>query len=459
MNEHDSERIAGMLEKVGYKKAEMVNNFKDVESDIVIINTCAVRENAATRLYGNLGQLLAKKRSNKKMIIGVGGCLAQLDKDKIIKKAPWVDIVFGTNNLQSLPALIKRVNHNTKNAVEISQQLKVFPSTLPTIRQNTISAWVPISVGCNQKCTFCIVPQLRGQEIDRQPEDILNEIKALVNEGFKEIILLGQNVNSYGLQPSNYQSDKKYNFSKLLNQVAEIKGLQRLRFMSPHPAGFTDDVIQVMAKYPNIMPAIHLPLQSGSNKVLKDMKRSYRINHFKRVVNKLRLAIPDIEITTDIIVGFPTETQADFEQTLKAIKDINFLSAYTFIYSIRPNTPAGKLPQLNPDIIQKRFNELTNLQSQIMLENHKKYQNKIVKVLVENIKGRKDKITHRLTGRDKHGILVHFTSNNELKSGQEIDILINKVAPSHLLGHHIKNRQSSALKSFNILEKTKQQFN
>ncbi|MDR2748956.1 MAG: tRNA (N6-isopentenyl adenosine(37)-C2)-methylthiotransferase MiaB, partial [Bifidobacteriaceae bacterium] len=328
MNEHDSQRIAGMLESLDFKPSERLNDFKDVNADIVVINTCAVRQNAATRLYGNLGMLKKSKLKSKKMIIAVGGCLAQLDRETIIKKAPWVDIVFGTNNLQSLPHLIKRVENNEKNAVEIAEHLEVFPSSLPTHIANPYSAYVTISAGCDENCTFCIVPQLRGREQDRDPADIISEIQALIQNGYKEITLLGQNVNSYGKKLRD-ENGKPYRFANLLQDVAKINGLKRLRYMSPHPASFEDNVIDAMQAHPNIMPSIHLPLQSGSNKVLRDMKRSYKISHYKKIIEKLKNSIPDIEITTDIIVGFPTETDEDFEETLNIIRDVEFLSAYT----------------------------------------------------------------------------------------------------------------------------------
>jgi tRNA-2-methylthio-N6-dimethylallyladenosine synthase len=444
MNEHDSERIGGLLENLHYKKAPEPKNFKDLEADIVVINTCAVRQAAATRLYGNLGQLLDKKRHSKNMIIAVAGCLAQLDRENIIKKAPWVDIVFGTNNLQSLPVLINRVKHNAKNAVEIAEHLEVFPSTLPVVRSNPVSAWVSISVGCNERCTFCIVPTLRGKEIDRQSDDILNEVKSLVKNGYCEITLLGQNVNSYGNKAT--KAEEKINFAQLLDKISAIRDLKRLRFMSPHPASFTDDVIEIMSKRPNIMPSIHLPLQSGSDKVLKDMKRSYKISHFQKIVQKLRSSIPNIEITTDIIVGFPTETDSDFQKTLEVIDQTKFLSAYTFIYSTRPGTPAARLPQLDKATVKKRFDQLAKLQSKIMLDKHKTYQNKIVKVLTENAHGRKDQQTKRITGREEHGILVHFTSNKTINSGDIVNVYIEYAAPSHLIGRLAEERNTQSTK-------------
>ena len=277
MNVHDSERMSGMLEAAGYVPAA------GELADVVVFNTCAVRENADNKLYGNLGILAPVKAANPGMQIAVGGCLAQKDRDTILKKAPWVDAVFGTHNVGALPALLERARHNNEAQLEILESLDVFPSTLPTKRDSVYSGWVSISVGCNNTCTFCIVPALRGKEKDRRPGDILAEIQALVDDGAIEVTLLGQNVNSYGVEFGDRQA-----FSKLLRACGDIPGLERVRFTSPHPAAFTDDVIDAMAETPNVMPQLHMPLQSGSDKVLKDMKRSYRSTKFLGILDKVR---------------------------------------------------------------------------------------------------------------------------------------------------------------------------
>jgi len=265
MNVHDSERLAGLLESAGYvAKAEG-------DADIVVFNTCAVRENADNKLYGNLGMLLTKKKENPNLQIAVGGCLAQKDREVILEKAPWVDVVFGTHNIDVLPQLLERARHNSEAALEIVESLETFPSTLPAKRDSIASAWVSISVGCNNTCTFCIVPSLRGKERDRRPGEILGEIKALVAEGVVEVTLLGQNVNTYGVEFGDRGA-----FAKLLRACGEIEGLERVRFTSPHPAAFTDDVISAMAETANVMPSLHMPLQSGSDRILSAMKRSYR---------------------------------------------------------------------------------------------------------------------------------------------------------------------------------------
>ena len=334
MNVHDSERLAGLLEEAGYRRAA-----DDAVPDVVVFNTCAVRENADNRLYGNLGQLLPVKTSSPGMQIAVGGCLAQKDRGEILRRAPWVDVVFGTHNIGSLPALLDRARVQDEAQVEIAESLERFPSTLPTRRESAYAAWVAISVGCNNTCTFCIVPSLRGREKDRRPGDVLAEIRALVDDGVLEVTLLGQNVNSYGVEFGDRQA-----FAKLLRACGEIDGLERVRFTSPHPRDFTDDVIAAMAQTPNVMPQLHMPLQSGSNAVLRAMRRAYRRDSYLAILDQVRAAIPDAAITTDIIVGFPGETERDFADTLDMVRQARFAGAFTFQYSIRrPGTPAATM--------------------------------------------------------------------------------------------------------------------
>ncbi|MDQ3358781.1 MAG: tRNA (N6-isopentenyl adenosine(37)-C2)-methylthiotransferase MiaB, partial [Actinomycetota bacterium] len=316
MNVHDSERLSGLLETAGYVAlASLPDGQRPEDADVVVFNTCAVRENAANKLYGNLGQLRPAKARNPDMQIAVGGCLAQKDRSTIVERAPWVDVVFGTNNIGSLPALLDRARHNKAAEVEILEALEVFPSTLPTRRDSAYSAWVSISVGCNNTCTFCIVPSLRGTERDRRPGEILAEVEALVAQGVVEVTLLGQNVNTYGVEFGD-----KLAFGKLLRACGDIEGLERVRFTSPHPAAFTDDVITAMAQTPNVMPSLHMPLQSGSDAVLRAMRRSYRSARFLRILDRVREQIPDAAITTDIIVGFPGETEEDFRGTLDVVR-------------------------------------------------------------------------------------------------------------------------------------------
>lgn len=426
MNVHDSERLAGLLEASGLVKAE------GGQADVVVFNTCAVRENADNKLYGNLGQLAPIKERNPGMQIAVGGCLAQKDRETILQKAPWVDVVFGTHNVGSLPALLERARHNNEAQLEILESLEVFPSTLPTKRDAVYAGWVSISVGCNNTCTFCIVPSLRGKERDRRPGEILAEIQALVDDGAIEVTLLGQNVNSYGVEFGDRGA-----FAKLLRACGQIEGLERVRFTSPHPAAFTDDVIEAMAETPNVMPQLHMPLQSGSDKVLKDMRRSYRSRKFLGILDKVREQIPQAAISTDIIVGFPGETEEDFQATLDVVEQSRFASAFTFQYSKRPGTPAAELPgQLPKAVVQERYERLTALQDRIAAEENAKQVGTQVEVMVTAAQGRKASETHRLSGRARDQRLVHFSVPDGAevpRPGDLVTVTVTEAAPFHLI--------------------------
>src|SRR6478609_8981078 len=390
MNVHDSERLSGSLESAGYVRAEAGQ-----EADVVVINTCAVRDNAAGKLYGTLGHLKSRKDARAGMQIAVGGCLAQMDKDAVQQKAPWVDVVFGTHNMGSLPGMLERARHNGEAELEILESLEIFPSTLPTKRDSVHSGWVSISVGCNNTCTFCIVPSLRGKEKDRRPGDILNEIQLLVDDGAIEVTLLGQNVNSYGVEFGDRQA-----FGKLLRAAGEIPGLERIRFTSPHPAAFTDDVIDAMAETPAVMPQLHMPLQSGSDRILKAMRRSYRSEKFLGILDRVRAKIPNAAISTDIIVGFPGETEEDFQETMRVVEQARFASAYTFQYSIRPGTPAATMEdQVPKEVVQDRYERLIALQERISWEENQRLVGTTVNLLVATGEGKKDAETHRLSGR------------------------------------------------------------
>lgn len=427
MNVHDSERLAGSLEAAGYVAAQ------DPESaDVVVINTCAVRENAANRLYGNLGRLAAVKREREGMQIAVGGCLAQKDQGQIVEKAPWVDVVFGTHNMGSLPALLERARHNNEAQVEILEALEVFPSTLPTKRDSAASGWVSISVGCNNTCTFCIVPALRGKEKDRRPGDILAEVQALVDDGAIEVTLLGQNVNTYGVEFGDRQA-----FGKLLRATGEIAGLERVRFTSPHPAAFTPDVIDAMAETHNVMPSLHMPLQSGSDQILRAMRRSYRTKRFLAILEQVRERIPHAAITTDIIVGFPGETEEDFKETLRVVEEARFQSAFTFQYSIRPGTPAAMMDnQIPKEVVQERYERLLELQERISYEENQAQIGRTVEVLVAVGEGKKDAETHRLSGRAEDNRLVHFTvpaGAETPRPGDVVSVEVTSAAPHFLI--------------------------
>src|SRR5437660_8770951 len=361
MNVHDSERLAGLLEAAGYRRAADGSDFGD--ADVVVFNTCAVRENADNKRYGNLSHLAPRKRGNPDMQIAVGGCLAQKDKDDVLRKAPWVDVVFGTHNIGSLPTLLERARHNRVAQVEIAEALREFPSALPAARESAYAAWVSISVGCNNSCTFCIVPSLRGKEVDRSPDDVLAEVRSLVDDGVLEVTLLGQNVNAYGVSFADPALPRNRGaFAELLRACGEIDGLERVRFTSPHPAEFTDDVIEAMAQTPNVCPALHMPLQSGSDRVLRAMRRSYRAERYLGIIDRVRAAMPHAAITTDLIVGFPGETDEDFQQTLNVVEQARFAGAFTFQYSKRPGTPAADMPdQVPPVLVAERYQRLVDL--------------------------------------------------------------------------------------------------
>jgi tRNA-2-methylthio-N6-dimethylallyladenosine synthase len=427
MNAHDSERVAGLLEESGYAKAEDGST-----PDLIVFNTCAVRENAADRLYGNLGHLFPLKSKTPGMQIAVGGCLAQMERDKIVRRAPWVDVVYGTHNIGALPALLERARIRQEAQVEFAETLETFPSLLPARRESPYSAWVSISVGCNNTCTFCIVPSLRGKEKDRRPGDILDEIRSLTAEGVLEVTLLGQNVNSYGAEFGD-----KLAFSKLLRACGELKddGLERVRFTSPHPRDFTDDVIEAMAQTPNVMPSLHMPLQSGSDKVLKAMRRAYRRDRYLAILANVRAAIPHAAITTDIIVGFPGETEADFADTLDLVRQARFAGAFTFRYSIRPGTPAATMDdQVPAEVVQDRYERLVALVEEICVAENAKLAGSTVEVLVAEGEGRKDAATHRMSGRARDNRLVHFAPHpTDPRPGDVITTRVTSTAPHYLI--------------------------
>ncbi|ALC06137.1 (Dimethylallyl)adenosine tRNA methylthiotransferase MiaB [Corynebacterium deserti GIMN1.010] len=438
MNVHDSERLSGLLEEAGYVAADA-----GATPDLVVFNTCAVRENADTRLYGTLGNLRSVKENNPGMQIAVGGCLAQKDKDTVVKKAPWVDVVFGTHNIGSLPTLLQRAEHNSKAEVEIVDSLEQFPSVLPAKRESAYAGWVSVSVGCNNTCTFCIVPSLRGKEQDRRPGDILAEVQALVDQGVTEVTLLGQNVNAYGVNFVDPELERDRSaFSKLLRACGTIDGLERVRFTSPHPAEFTSDVIDAMAETPNICPQLHMPLQSGSDRILKEMRRSYRSKKFLAILDEVRAKIPHASITTDIIVGFPGETEEDFQDTLDVVKKARFTSAYTFQYSPRPGTPAAEYDnQVPKEVVQERYERLMALQEQVSEEENSKLIGTEVELLVQAGGGRKNDATKRMSGRARDGRLVHFAPtprtegaiDGEIRPGDFVTVTVTDAKPFFLI--------------------------
>jgi tRNA-2-methylthio-N6-dimethylallyladenosine synthase len=442
MNVHDSERLAGLLEAAGYERAA-----EGTDADVVVFNTCAVRENADNKLYGNLSHLAPRKQSDPNMQIAVGGCLAQKDRDSVLRKAPWVDVVFGTHNIGSLPVLLERARHNNEAQIEIAEALQEFPSALPAARESAYAAWVSISVGCNNTCTFCIVPALRGKEVDRRPGDILAEVTSLVDQGVLEVTLLGQNVNAYGV---SFAADERLRedptawsdvprdrgaFAALLRACGRIEGLERVRFTSPHPAEFTDDVIAAMAATPNVCPTLHMPLQSGSDRILKAMRRSYRAERYLGIIGRVRAAIPHAAITTDLIVGFPGETEQDFQATLDVVERARFANAFTFQYSKRPGTPAADLPdQLPKAVVQERYQRLIDLQERIAWEENLAQVGHTVELLVATGEGRKDAATARMSGRARDGRLVHFApGGRDVRPGDIVSTVVTGAAPHHLI--------------------------
>ncbi|WP_193611283.1 tRNA (N6-isopentenyl adenosine(37)-C2)-methylthiotransferase MiaB [Nocardioides lijunqiniae] len=430
MNVHDSERLTGLLETAGYTAFDRADAAAETQADVVVFNTCAVRENADNKLYGNLSHLAPIKAANPDMQIAVGGCLAQKDRDTITAKAPYVDVVFGTHNIGALPVLLERARVQQEAQVEILESLDVFPSTLPTKRESAYAAWVSISVGCNNTCTFCIVPALRGKEKDRRPGDVLAEIEALVADGVSEVTLLGQNVNAYGVEFGDRQA-----FSKLLRACGSIEGLERVRFTSPHPAEFTDDVIEAMAETPHVMPSLHMPLQSGSDRVLKAMRRSYRSTKYLGIIERVRAAMPEAAITTDIIVGFPGETEEDFQATLDVVRQSRFSGAFTFQYSKRPGTPAATLDeQVPPDVVKDRYGRLVELVNDIAWQENQRLVGRRVELMVSEGEGRKDAETLRLSGRGPDNRLVHFLAPAEpVRPGDLVTVDITYAAPHHLV--------------------------
>ena len=432
MNVHDSERIGGLLDAAGYLPAE-----PGAVADVVVFNTCAVRENADNRLYGNLGHLKPVKDRTPGMQIAVGGCLAQKDQGVITQKAPWVDVVFGTHNVGALPVLLERARVEQESQVELLEALEVFPSALPARRASNATAWVSISVGCDNTCTFCIVPSLRGKERDRRPGEVLREVEVLVEQGVLEVTLLGQNVNSYGREFGDRAA-----FGSLLRAVGAT-GLERVRFTSPHPRDFTDDVVAAMAETPAVCPSLHMPLQSGSDAVLRAMRRSYRSDRFLGILDRVRDRIPDAAITTDIIVGFPGETDADFEDTLRVVAQSRFSGAFTFQYSPRPGTPAATYAdQVPPEVVAERYGRLVALQDRITLEGNQEQVGRRVEVLVHEVDGRRG----RMDGRARDNRLVHLAATAGVRVGDVVETVATRAGPHYLeaAGAPLSHRRTRA---------------
>lgn len=424
MNEEDSEKLSGMLMNMGYESTL----FRE-KADVIIFNTCAVRENAELKVYGNLGALKQVKRDNPDLTIAVCGCMMQQKgvADEIAKTYNHVDIVFGTHNAHKFPEYLEEHLTTNRQIIEIYNKETEIIEGIPIIRESSIKAFVTIMYGCDNFCTFCIVPYVRGRERSRKVSDIVNEIEVLVKEGYKEITLLGQNVNSYG---KDFE-DTDVNFAELLRTVNEIKGLQRIRFMTSHPKDLSKELIMAIKECDKVVEQVHLPVQSGSNNMLKKMNRKYTRESYLETVNLIKKEIPSVALSTDIIVGFPGETEEDFEETLSLVREVQYDSAFTFIYSRRKYTPADKMKdQIDEDVKHERFNRLLEIVRRDTENSNKAMQDKVVEVLVEDISKKDDEFMH---GRTRNGKSVVFKGDESLV-GKLCNVKITKARSFSLEG-------------------------
>ncbi|HVE91025.1 MAG TPA: tRNA (N6-isopentenyl adenosine(37)-C2)-methylthiotransferase MiaB [Actinomycetota bacterium] len=399
MNEHDSERMAGLLEVAGYRRVQDAE-----DADVAVFNTCAIRENADNRLYGHLGKLKPVKQKTG-LKIAVGGCLAEKDRDGIRDRAPWVDVVFGTRNIDRLPALLASVERAGVPVVELAEAFEMFPSALPARRGSAFHAWVAIQYGCNNSCSFCIVPHVRGREVSRPPAEVVEEVRRLVDDGITEVSLLGQNVNSYGRDIAGRPI-----FSSLLYSLDEIPGLRRVRYTSPHPKDFKQDTARAMAECASVCEHLHFPVQSGSDSCLRRMKRAYSRRTYLDKVAMARELIPGLAMTTDIIVGFPEETEDEFEDTMSLVEEVRFDSAYMFQYSPRPFTAAAEFAgQVPKGVVQRRFDRLVRAQERISLDKNRELLGVTVEATVELAASKTD--AERATGRTRTNKLIHVAAD------------------------------------------------
>ncbi|MEI3323238.1 MAG: tRNA (N6-isopentenyl adenosine(37)-C2)-methylthiotransferase MiaB [Eubacterium sp.] len=422
MNFKDSEKLIGILNEIGYEETE------DEHADLVLYNTCTVRENANLKIYGRLGYLSKLKKEHSNMIIGLCGCMMQEEHvvEKIKKSYKFVDLIFGTHNIFKLAELLYERLSGQKSVIDIWQGTTEIVEDLPSERKYSFKSGVNIMYGCNNFCSYCIVPYVRGRERSRKPEDIINEIKKLVSEGVVEIMLLGQNVNSYGKTLENPMT-----FAQLLQEIEKIDGLKRVRFMTSHPKDLSDELIDVMAHSKKICKQMHLPLQSGSDRLLKIMNRHYDKQHYLEIVDKLRKAIPDIGISTDIIVGFPGETEEDFNETLDVVKKVQYDSAFTFIYSKRSGTPAAEMEnQVPQDVVKDRFDRLLKVVNEISSKKTAKYEGTTQLVMAEEVNSHDPEL---ITGRLSNNTVVHFKGTKDL-IGQELKVKLLKAKGFYYFG-------------------------
>ena len=427
MNEEDSEKLSGMLKSQGYERTD-----NKEEASIIIFNTCCVRENAENKVFGNLGQLKQLKKKNPNLVIAICGCMMQQVgmADKVLKTFPYVDIIFGTHNAHKFPEYLHRVLQEGVQVKEILNKEEGIVEGLPIDRKSDVKAFVTIMYGCNNFCTYCIVPYVRGRERSRKSEDIIKEIEELVSKGYKEITLLGQNVNSYG---KGLEED--IDFAGLLRKVNEVKGLERVRFMTSHPKDLSDDVIMAIKECDKLCEQVHLPVQSGSSRILKEMNRHYDREYYLDLVKKIKSEIPDVTLTTDIIIGFPGETEEDFLDTLSLCEEVGYDSVFTFIYSRRNHTPADKMEnQIPDDIKHDRFNRLVEAINKKVVIKNKEYEGKVVEVLVE---GPSKNDETKLTGRTRNGKLVNFAGDEKLV-GELVNLKIVRAQPFSLIGEIVE---------------------
>ncbi|WP_019227020.1 tRNA (N6-isopentenyl adenosine(37)-C2)-methylthiotransferase MiaB [Sedimentibacter sp. B4] len=423
MNEHDSEKISGMLTSIGYEETD-----DDINADLVIFNTCLIRENAELKFFGKLGEVKGLKRNNPDMLVAVCGCMMQNEdiRQKVMRKYSFVDIIFGTNTIHELPGLIYNAEVHKNKSIDIIDNTELIYENMPKQRKFKYKALVNITYGCNNFCTYCVVPYVRGREKSREPEEIINEVKALAQDGCKEITLLGQNVNSYG---SNLEN--KFTFAELLYEINKIDGIERIRFMTSHPKDLNDDLIMAIKHCSKVCNHVHLPVQAGSNDILNKMNRKYTKEHYLDLVYKLKKEIPDVAITTDIIVGFPGETEEDFLETVDVVKNVQYDSAFTFLYSMREGTKAALMEDQIPDEVKhERFDRLLDVLYKIVLERNSQCIGHTYPVLVESTSKTSDNF---LTGRTEHFRLVHFKGTEELL-GQIVNVKITNVKTFHMEG-------------------------
>ena len=426
MNVHESEKIAGILRRVGYEETKNIEN-----ADIIVFNTCCIRENAENHAFGNIGALKKMKKQNPRLIIAVGGCMTQEKgkTDTLKEKFPFIDIMFGALNFEELEDLIARKKQEKKRVIAIREEPGEIVESIEPYRTSYPNAWVNITYGCNNFCSYCIVPYVRGRERSRKPENILSEVRSLVKQGYKEITLLGQNVNSYGADGSTGMM-----FAELLDAVASIEGNFRVRFMTSHPKDFTEDVVKVMEKHRKICRLVHLPVQSGSNEILREMNRRYTREKYLGEIEMLRSRLPEAEVTSDIIVGFPGETEEDYLQTEALVREVDFASAFTFVYSPRQGTRAATMENQIPEAVQKdRIMRLVELVNSLTRKKSEKYLGKTVEILCEDYDEKKG----LYLGRDEFGRMGYFKSEFD-KIGGFVNLKITKANGISLYGEIVE---------------------